>query len=172
MLLIYLQEFRGWTPFETAASFLPFAIALIGTNFLTASVVGRFGAKITIIAGFLIGGAGLAWLVLLDQQTPYLLVLLPAQVLLAIGMSLIFSGAAVMSTDNVAPEQMGLAGGVMNTAMELGPTVGFAILMAVAATRSDTVEGFAWAFGTAAVAYGIGAALALIVASRRTDMSD
>lgn len=166
VLLIYLQEVRGWTPFETAASFLPFAVALIGTNFMTASVVGRFGAKATAVAGFLIGGAGLSWLAVLDQQTAYLAVLLPAQVLLAIGMALIFSGAAVMSTDNVGPEQMGLAGGVMNTAMELGPTVGFAVLMAVAATRADTVNGYAWAFGTAAAAYGISAALALVVAPR------
>lgn len=31
VLLTYLQQMRGWTPFEMAASFLPFALALIGT---------------------------------------------------------------------------------------------------------------------------------------------
>lgn len=167
VLLIYLQEVRGWTPFQTAASFVPFAVALIGANFLTASIAGKFGARITVIAGFLIGGAGLSWLAVIDQQTAYMTVLLPAQVLLAIGMALIFSGAAVMSTANIPAEQMGLAGGVMNTAMELGPTVGFAILMTVAATRAETVNGYAWAFGTAAVAYGVGAALAVALGTPR-----
>jgi hypothetical protein len=38
--------------------------------------------------------------------------------LLAIGLSLMFSGAAVLSTTNVQQRQAGLAGGVMNTAME------------------------------------------------------
>jgi len=167
VLLVYLQKVRGWTSFETAASFLPFAMTLIGTNFLTASIVGKLGAKAAGVAGFLIGAAGLAWLAFLDEQTAYLVVLLPAQILLAIGMALIFSAAAVMSTDQVDPEQMGLAGGVMNTAMELGPTVGFAVLMAVAATRANAVEGYAWAFATAAAVYGAAAGLALVAASNR-----
>ncbi|WP_048644852.1 MFS transporter [Nitratireductor soli] len=166
ILLVYLQDVRGWTPFQTAVSFLPFAVALIGVNFLAATVVARFGARVTTAAGFLIGAAGLAWLALLERNADYLAVLLPGQVLLAGGMSLIFSGAAVLSMDNVPPQQMGLAGGVMNTAMELGPTIGFAALMAVAATRAGTVEGYAWALGTAAAAYLASAVLALVVARR------
>ena len=62
---------------------------------------------------------------------------------------------------------MGLAGGVMNTAMELGPTVGFALLMAVAATRVDIVAGYATAFATAAATYGIAAIATLRVARKR-----
>lgn len=103
VLLIYLQENRGWTAFATAASFLPFAVALIATNFIAASMVGKFGAKAIAVAGFLIGACALGWLAALDHETAYASVLLPAQVLLAIGMSLIFSGAAVMSTENVPP---------------------------------------------------------------------
>jgi MFS family permease len=166
VLLTYLQQVRGWTSFETAASLLPFALALIATNFLAAPAVGRFGAAATTVAGFLIAGGSLAWLTVLDARTAYLAVLLPAQALLAIGIALIFSGAAVLATTNVRQEQMGLAGGVMNTAMELGPTVGFALLMAVAATRTDIVDGYARAFGTAAACYGLAAVAALLVATR------
>jgi hypothetical protein len=78
---------------------------------------------------------------------------LPGSVLLAIGLPLVFSGAAVLSTANVPQRQAGLAGGVMNTAMELEPTVGFALLMTVAATQADEVHGYAWAFGAAALVY-------------------
>lgn len=167
VLLNYLQQIRGWSPFETAASFLPFALALIGTNLLAAPAVGKFGAEATTIAGFLIAGASLTWLTVLDLGTAYLTVLLPAQVLLAIGIALVFSGAAVLATANVPPEQMGLAGGVMNTAMELGPTVGFALLMAVAATRADTVDGYASAFAAAAALCGVAAAIAGMLAATR-----
>lgn len=167
VLLNYLQQIRGWSPFETAASFLPFALALIGANLLAAPAVGKFGAEATTVAGFLIAGASLAWLTVLDLGTAYLTVLLPAQALLAIGIALVFSGAAVLATANVPHEQMGLAGGVMNTAMELGPTVGFALLMAVAATRADTVDGYARAFGAAAALYGVAAAIAWTLAAKR-----
>lgn len=105
-------------------------------------------------------------LAFIDQDTGYLEVLLPGQILLAVGMALVFAGAAVLSTANVPERQMGLAGGVMNTAMELGPTVGFTILMAVAATRGDSVDGYALAFGTAAAAYVLAALVALAVTSQ------
>jgi MFS family permease len=158
---------RGWSPFETAASFLPFAVALIGTNLLAAPTVGKLGAEATTVVGFLIAGTGLAWLAVLDPATAYLTVILPAQALLAIGIALVFSGAAVLATANVPQEQMGLAGGVMNTAMELGPTVGFAVLMAVVAMQADTVEVYASAFATASGLYGVAAAIAWVVAAKR-----
>jgi predicted MFS family arabinose efflux permease len=167
VLLSYLQQIRGWTPLETAASFLPFVLALIGTNFLAARMVGNFGALATAAAGFLVAGIGLALLATLNPKTAYLAVLMPAQVLLAIGISLVFSGSAVLATAHIPPQQMGLAGGVMNAAMELGPTVGFALLMAVVATHADTVGGYARAFGTAAAVYGVAALMALLVEIRR-----
>lgn len=91
----------------------------------------------------------------LGLKTVYVRGILPGSLLLAIGLSLVFSGAAVLSTTNVPQHMAGLAGGVMNTAMELGPTVGFALLMTVAATQVDVVSGYAWAFGAAALGYVI-----------------
>jgi hypothetical protein len=125
--------------------------------------VGKFGAEATTITGFLVAGISLAWLTILEPRTAYLTVLLPGPCLLAIGIALIFSGAAVLATADVPQEQMGLAGGAMNTAMELGPTVGFALLMAVAATSTDIVEGYARAFGTAAAFYGAAVVATLLV---------
>lgn len=43
--------------------------------------------------------------------------------------ALSFSAAAVLATDDVPAHRAGLAGGVLNTAMELGPTVLFAALL-------------------------------------------
>jgi hypothetical protein len=54
----------------------------------------------------------------------------------------------------------------MNTGMELGPTVGLAALMAVTALPADPVQGYAWAFGTAAIVFALAAALAVLLVSR------
>ncbi len=89
----------------------------------------------------------------------------PARSCLAGGLSLAFSGAAVLSIANVPQRQAGLAGGVMNTAMELGPTVGFALLMTVAVTQADPVRGYAWAFGAAALLY-VAIAIAVVGLTR------
>lgn len=166
VLLLFFQQLRGWTPLFTALAFLPFAIALIVANYAAPSRVARYGAINTLIAGFVVAAIGLGWLAGISHDISYNLGLVPGMVLLAIGISLVFSGAAVLSMTNVPRHQAGLAGGVMNTGMELGPTVGLTALMSVAAFRTDVVEGYAWAFGTAAATFALAAILALLLAKR------
>ncbi|MGK9234411.1 MFS transporter [Inquilinus limosus] len=153
VLSLYLQGAREWSPLATALAFLPFAVALMAANHLAPALVGRFGPARVTVAGLLAAAAGLGLLAGIDRGTDYAAGLLPGMVLLAAGMSLMFSGSAVLSTMNVPQRQAGLAGGVMNTAMELGPTVGLAALMAVSATRPDAVDGYAWAFGAGSAAF-------------------
>ncbi|MEU9983170.1 MFS transporter [Streptomyces sp. NPDC050856] len=165
LLSIYLQQERGWTPLETTGAFLPFTVALILTSRAMGPVVGRFGAHKATVAGLVIGAAGLALLAGVGRDTTFVLGMMPGLILLPVGLSLVFSGSAVLSTAGVPPHQAGLAGGVMNTAMELGPTVGLAALMSVAATRADVVAGYGWAYGTAGAVY-LAAALAAVALVR------
>ncbi|MGK9165054.1 MFS transporter [Inquilinus limosus] len=153
VLSLYLQQAREWSPLATALAFLPFAVALMAANHLAPALVGRFGPARVTVAGLLAAAAGLGLLAGIDRGTDYAAGLLPGMVLLATGLSLMFSGSAVLSTMNVPQRQAGLAGGVMNTAMELGPTVGLAALMSIAATRADAVDGYAWAFGAGGAAF-------------------
>ncbi|OXT02196.1 MFS transporter [Notoacmeibacter marinus] len=166
VLSLYLQQVLGWSPLMTALAFVPFAVALIATGQLAAPQVERFGAARITGVGLIVAAVGLALLTQLTPDTRYLQGLLPGIVLIAVGISLAFSGSAVLSTTNVPQRRAGLAGGVMNTAMELGPTVGLAILMSVAATQVETVTGYAWAFGTAAVAYTFVALLSFAFSGR------
>ncbi|MET3581598.1 MFS family permease [Mesorhizobium robiniae] len=161
ILSLYLQQVMGWSPLMTAIGFLPFAATLIVANHLSPSSVGRFGALPTTVAGLIVAAIGLGMLTGIGRDTIYLSGLLPGTILLAAGMSLVFSGSAVLSTMNVPQHQAGLAGGVMNTAMELGPTMGLAVLMSVAATQSDVVRGYGWAFGAACLFYLAAAAAAM-----------
>lgn len=153
LLSLYLQKERGWSPLATAGAFVPYTVALIATSRAAGTLTGRFGAARATLAGLVVGAAGLGLLAFVDRDTSFVLGLVPGLLLVPAGLSLVFSGSAVLSTANVPPHQAGLAGGVMNTAMELGPTVGLAALMSVAATRADVVVGYAWAFGTAGAAY-------------------
>ncbi|CDG16108.1 MFS transporter [Xenorhabdus doucetiae] len=153
VLSLYLQQELGWTPLMTATAFLPFAIALIAIGQMTTHLVGRLGAIRVTSSGLFIAAIGFGLLVNIDRNTTYVMGLLPSLILVAVGTALAFSGSAVLSTMNVPQHQAGLAGGVMNTAMELGPTIGLSALMAVAATQVDAIDGYVWAFGTAAVVY-------------------
>lgn len=152
LLSLHLQQELGWSALRTSAAFLPFAVALLVAGRVSGPLVGRYGAPLVTTAGLVIAAAGLALLALtgLAAQIPYAYGLLPGLLLLPAGAAAAFAGAAVLATDGVDPHQAGLAGGVMNTAMELGPTVVFA---AVLSLGSDPVSLAATAVAFAATAF-------------------
>ncbi|WP_455817176.1 MFS transporter [Pseudomonas cerasi] len=163
LLSLYLQQFRGWPSFSTSMAFVPYTLGLLVMNRAAGPLVMRFGALKVMIAGLLIGALGLVLLAQLTLETDYSAGLLPGLFILPAGASLVFSASAVLSTAHVPLHQAGLAGGVMNTAMELGPTLGLAVLMSIAASRAEVINGYAWAFGSAAVLYLLAAMMAYIV---------
>ncbi|MFD8706042.1 MFS transporter [Kitasatospora sp. NPDC059648] len=150
LLSLYLQQLRGWSAAGTSAAFLPYAAALLLSGRLAGPLTARFGPVPVTAAGLALEGAGLALLAGIDPAGSYATGLLPGLLLLPAGAAASFAGAAVLATGGVAPERTGLAAGVLNTAMELGPTAGLAALMALAATRPTTVGGYAVAFAAAA----------------------
>ncbi|MEU9386742.1 MFS transporter [Streptomyces sp. NPDC048279] len=144
-----MQQDRGWSQLETSAAFLPFALALIGSGRAAGPLVHRYGARSVGAWGLVTAAAGLVLLAVtgFDVRTPYVLGLLPGLVVLPAGAAASFAGAAVLTTEGVPPEQGGLAGGVLNTALELGPTVVFAVLL--------TVGGDATSLTATAVAFAL-----------------
>jgi MFS family permease len=184
-IALYLQQARGWTPLRTSLAFAPYALSLIIAGRLASHLVSRFGARAVAGAGLAIAATGLFLLAQLGPHTPYATGLLPGIVILPAGAALTFAGAAVLAAGGVSQQQAGLAGGVMNTAMELGPTLGLALLTAVAAARAShataagaspsaaTISGYAWALGAAGLAFALLAAVTAIpVPPRRSGERD
>ncbi|WP_245997348.1 MFS transporter [Streptomyces armeniacus] len=128
---LHLQEARGWSPLETSAAFVPFGAALLLAGGAARPLIARHGTGPVTAAGLGTGAAGLLLLAAtgLDTGLPYALGLLPGLVLLPAGAAASFAGAAVLAMEDVPGRQTGLAGGVLNTAMELGPTVVLAVLL-------------------------------------------
>ncbi|MFI9745855.1 MFS transporter [Streptomyces sp. NPDC052494] len=131
LLSLALQEGRGWSALLTSAAFVPFAVALLGAGRLAGPLIGRYGPGRVTGAGLGTAAAGLGLLAAtgFDGSVPYAYGLLPGLLLLPAGGALSFAGAAVLATEGVPAHRAGLAGGVLNTAMELGPTVLFAALL-------------------------------------------
>ncbi|MFF8805210.1 MFS transporter [Streptomyces omiyaensis] len=131
LLSLSLQHGRGWSALLTSGAFVPFAAALLGAGRAAGPLLARFGPARVTTAGLGTAAAGLALLAAgaADPAAPYAYGLLPGLLLLPAGGALSFAGAAVLATERVGADRAGLAGGVLNTAMELGPTVLFAALL-------------------------------------------
>ncbi|CAL9366741.1 MFS transporter [Streptomyces sp. enrichment culture] len=136
---LHLQDARGWSALRTSAAFVPFALSLLVSGRLAGRLVGRSGPAAVTGAGLGTAAAGLAALALfgLNPDVPYALGVLPGFVLLPAGAAAAFAGSAVLATDGVPAERAGLAGSVHNTAMETGPTVVFAAVLAVGGDRAS-----------------------------------
>ncbi|WP_406081078.1 MFS transporter [Streptomyces zaomyceticus] len=131
LLSLAFQQQRGWNEPLTSAAFVPFAVALLGSGRLAGPLIGRYSPGRVTATGLATAAAGLGLLAAtgFDTSVPYAYGLLPGLLLLPAGGALSFAGAAVLATEGVPAHRAGLAGGVLNTAMELGPTVLFATLL-------------------------------------------
>jgi len=165
LLTLYLRQVQDYTPIATSLAFLPYCVAQTLTSAVVGRVVARAGSRTVTVAGLLLVAGGLVLLSRIGVESTYVTTLLPALSVFAVGAALSFSGAMVCALDRVPPHHAGLAGGVLNTAMETGPTVGFAVLVSLAAARAAvltgadidpdvaTTHGYGFAFGVAGLTF-------------------
>jgi MFS family permease len=168
-LSLYLQGVRGYTSTETGLLFLPLSLAVVGGSQVGFRVISRLDARALFVAGALIAASGLAWLGRFTAGTDPLWVIVPASVAMA-GGGLMFAPITVAATSGVAPDEGGLASGLLNTSRQIGGALGLAVLSTIAAAHAgggDAVElsaGYAAALDVGAAIYvatAIAGALAL-----------
>ncbi|MBT2234663.1 MFS transporter [Nonomuraea sp. NEAU-A123] len=157
-LSLHLQQVRGLSPLLTSAAFLPYGAVLIGTGAVAGRLLARFGIRIVLTTGLITAAAGLVLVGRFDGA------LIAGLLVLPFGIALTFAGATVAAVTDVPDEQAGLAGGVVNTAMEIGPTLGLSLLVSLAAAQAgDATHGYGFALGITAVAFILMAPIAALL---------
>ncbi|NEA47016.1 MFS transporter [Streptomyces sp. SID10815] len=163
----HLQFVLGYDALATGVRMLPLAGAVFVGSALTGYLTPRVGMKWTVGAGMVGGTAALALLTRIDGSSTYGDFVLPLVVLgLAIGLALSPCTDAIMGS---FPEsELGVGGAVNDTSLELGGSLGIAILGSLLATSysdrlSDATAGSrlpANALATAQDSVGAGYAVA------------
>jgi EmrB/QacA subfamily drug resistance transporter len=131
ILTLYLQQLRGWSALETGFAIFPagLLVALLAPR--TAPLVERFGATRLIGAG--LGSTALAYALFLPIgiDSSYAPAMLPTFVLGGLGFALAYGPLNIAATNGVAPEEQGLAGGLVNTSFQFGGALVLAVVTAV-----------------------------------------
>ncbi|MFF1296087.1 MULTISPECIES: MFS transporter [unclassified Streptomyces] len=129
----HLQFVLGYSALETGLRMLPLAGAVFVGSALTGFLTPRVGMKWTVTAGMVGGTAALALLTQVDAGSSYGDFVAPLAVLgLAIGLALSPATDAIMGA---FPEsELGVGGAVNDTSIELGGSLGIAILGSLLAT--------------------------------------
>ncbi|MEV4335983.1 MFS transporter [Streptomyces sp. NPDC049590] len=163
----HLQFVLGYDALQTGVRMLPLAGAVFAGSALTAVLTPRVGMKWTVGAGMAGGTVALALLTRVDAGSTYGDFVAPLIILgLAIGLALSPCTDAIMGA---FPEsELGVGGAVNDTSLELGGSLGIAILGSLLATSysghlSDATQGSklpASALDTAQDSVGAGYAVA------------
>ena len=168
-LNLYLQQVLGYGAFEGGAALLPMTVTIMALMVIVApKVIARFGSKAPTVAGLLVLAAGMAVLSLVRPDGSFLVDVLPASLIAAAGMSLAFIPSLGTAIQSAAPQDGGLASGIVNTSYQVGSALGLAVMTALATSQGADqlgnpvalTDGYSAAFlGAAAVAV-LGALLA------------
>ncbi|MFG3283381.1 MFS transporter [Streptomyces sp. NPDC048111] len=176
-LPLYQQQVLGSSPLATGAGQLPLAAANMLGSTLAPRLSRRVGATASLTAALLTEAAGLLWLSRIDADGSYLVDILGPSILVGLGLGVAFVQLTALAVEGVAPQDAGLAGGLVNTTRQVGGAIGLAALATLAGSvtahataHEPHVEaltaGYRAAFTVSAGVLATTALLALLLARR------
>jgi EmrB/QacA subfamily drug resistance transporter len=162
---LYLQQILGYSPLRAGVSFLPLSAGIATGATGARKLVPRLGVRVVPLIGLALATAGMIVLTQLPVHGRYASELLPGILPLGLGLGLTFVPITLAGTSEVSGEDAGLASGLLNTAQQVGGSIGLAILATLAASRTTSlvhgavtpaarVSGFHVAFIAAVVLLG------------------
>ncbi|GHH53483.1 EmrB/QacA subfamily drug resistance transporter [Streptomyces candidus] len=163
----HLQFVLGFNALETGVRMLPLAGAVFVGSALTGLLTPRLGMKVTVTAGMVGGTVALALLTRVDAASSYG-EFVPSLVVLGLAIGLALSPCTDAIMGAFPESELGVGGAVNDTSLELGGSLGIAVLGSVLAGSysshlSDGVSGTklpASALDTAQDSVGAGYAVA------------
>jgi EmrB/QacA subfamily drug resistance transporter len=138
LLTLYLQDVLHMSPVMTGLSFLPFPIILAITSRQMPRLVARYGFKKFLVGGPLVVIAGFLWLTQLGIHSSYWIGILPAAILMPLGIGLTMMPTIAAATSGVPAKEAGVASGLISTSQQMGGALGLSILSGLAASITSS----------------------------------
>ncbi len=136
-LTFYLQQTLGYSPVKSGLAYLPMVGCIVATSTTSSTLLlPRVGPRPLITFGMLLGTAGMIVFTQLEVHSTYAAHVLPGLILLGLGLGLIFSPAFNTATSGVDPSDAGVASATVNTAQQVGGSLGTALLNTIATTAT------------------------------------
>ena len=136
---LYMQIVLDYSPLEVGLAYLPGTVLWGMSSLYSDKLVMRFGIKSPLLAGLSLMMLGLLLFARAPVDGSWAVDILPATVALGLGAGIAFNPILLAAMSDVAPEQAGLASGVVNTAFMMGGALGLAILASLAQYRTDNL---------------------------------
>ena len=166
-LTYLLQTVDHFSPVKTGLAFLPLMAANgVAATQLASRLMPHLRTRLLVIPGLLLGAVGVGLLTQLTPGASYATHVLPAELLLGLGLGIALVPCISTATNNADPRDVGVTSAMTNTSQQIGASIGTALLNTIAATATvsylashtktvqavtaATVHGYAVASGWAA----------------------
>jgi len=166
-LSLYMQNVLHYSAVRAGLGFLPHTAGIVVGARSAPALMRRVGPRAVLLTGALLAAAGFLWQAQLTATSGYAAGILGPAILMCLGSGLTFTPIAAAATGAAGRENAGIVSGLINTARQVGGSLGLAALATVAAAPADPVTGFRHAFLTAAVLLLLVAALTPLAVDRR-----
>ncbi|MFE1340078.1 MFS transporter [Streptomyces sp. NPDC058733] len=135
----YLQVILGYSPVRTGLAFLPLTVAIIiGSTQISARLLPHVSPRMLMVPGMVLAAGGMVILTQMTVDSSYTTEILPALLLMGLGMGLTFMPVFSTATAGVAPQDSGVTSATVNTSQQVGGSIGTALLNTIATTSSAT----------------------------------
>jgi EmrB/QacA subfamily drug resistance transporter len=188
-LTYYLQVVKGYSPLTCGLLFLPFVgCILVSSNVSSIVTLPRFGPRVLIATGMLLGAGAMAYLTQLTVTSSYETGVLPALLVMGLGFGMIFAPAINTATAGVRREDSGVASALVNTMQQVGGSIGTSALSTIALTATASylaahhtgalasavaaTRGYTMAFAVSAALLGLGVILAVVLLPSRHRLAE
>jgi EmrB/QacA subfamily drug resistance transporter len=180
-LTYYLQSTLGFSPVKTGLAFLPMMAAVVSSaTLMSTRVLPRTGPRPLVPTGMVMAGIAMLILTRVGVHTSYATHVLPALLVMGVGLGMVFAPSMATATGDVRPEDAGVASALVNTMQQVGGSVGVALLSTLSASAATgfvashggptpstvaaaAVHGYTTAFSWAAGIFFVGALLSSVL---------
>ncbi|GAB3245524.1 MFS transporter [Kineosporia babensis] len=127
-LAYYFQQNLGYSAVKSGFAFLPFSAGIIVAATVASSLMPRIDPRVLLVVGGVLATAGLALLTRIETDSSWLTLILPAEVLISLGMGLFFVVSSSLALTRVEEHDAGVASAMLNTSQQIGGALGTALL--------------------------------------------
>ncbi len=127
-LTYYFQITLEYSPLKSGFAFLPFSGGIIVAAGVVAQLLPRIGPKPLMVVGMVLSVVGMLLLIRITPDTAYWSHVLPPLLLMSVGLAGVFIPASSTALVGVGHHDAGVASAVLNTAQQIGGSLGLALL--------------------------------------------
>ena len=135
-LTYYFQGTLHYSALKSGFAFVPFSLGIITGATSASRLLPRFGPRNVMAFGLLMAAGGLALFSTLDLHSSYISTVLPAELIVSLGMGMAFVAMSSTALIGVSPEDAGVASALVNATQQTGSSMGAALINTIATTAT------------------------------------